>query len=378
MLVRKVDTRDKDDVGRFIRFPFDLYRFCTQWVPPLVSGVRADLDRRRHPFYRHSKADFFLAESEGQTLGRVAVMYNRNFNAYQRSNVAFFGYFEAVQDREVARALFQAALGWARARGASEIAGPKGLIGSDGGGVLVDGFGHRPVVGTSYNFPYYEALLRDVGLVKDRDFLSARVDHRHRLPQQFYQAAERVRERRGLQVLSFRSRREMLPWVQRAVEAHGRAFSHNYTYYPPTPEEATRIVDTVLRIADPRLIKLVLKGDEIVGVVLGLPDVAAGLQRARGRLWPLGWFHILREKRRTSHALLPALGFLPGYQGLGGNALLYAELARTLASSHYRSVEFMQVDEENFKSIREIRIMGSDSAGDVEWYKTHRLYRRAV
>lgn len=372
MQVRKLDTEDKGDVGRFIQFPFDLYRFCAQWVPPLVSGAQADLDRRSHPFYRHSKADFFLAESEGQTLGRIAVMYNRNFNAYQRRNVVFFGYFEAVQDAQVARALFDAALSWARARGAAAMIGPKGLIGSDGGGVLVEGFEHRPVVSTSYNFPYYDALLREVGLEKDRDFFSARVACGQDLPERFYQAADRVRQRRGLRVQSFHSRREMRPWVPRAVDAHSRAFSRNYTYYPPTPDEVALIVNTLFRIADPRLIKLVLKGEEIVGVVLGLPDVAAGLQRARGQLWPLGWFHILREQRRTPRALLPALGFLPDYQGLGGNALLYTELAKMLLRSHYRSVELVQVDERNMSSLREISILGTD------FYKTHRQYRRAV
>lgn len=372
MHVRKLDTEDKGDISRFIQFPFDLYRFCTQWVPPLVSGIRADLDRRHHPFYRHSQADFFLAESEGQTLGRVAVMYNRNFNAYQRSNVAFFGYFEAVQDVQVAHALFDAALSWARAQGAAEIIGPKGLIGSDGGGILVKGFEHRAVAGAGYNLPYYDALLREVGFVKDRDFFSARLDCSQDLPGRFYQAADRIRERRGLRIQSFRSRQQMRAWVPRAVEAHGRAFSRNYSYYPPTPGEVALIANTLFRIADPRLIKLVLKGDEIAGVALGLPDVAAGLQRARGRLWPLGWFHIWSEQRHTPRALLPALGVLPDYQGLGGSALLYTELARTLTSSHYRHVEFVQVDEKNLKSIREIQMLNAD------WHKTHRQYRRAV
>ncbi len=372
MRVRKLDTENREDIRRFIQFPFKLYRFCAKWVPPLLSGLRADLDRRRHPFYRHSTADFFLAESEGQTLGRVAVMYNHNYNAYQHSNSAFFGYFEVVQDVQVACALFAAALDWARAQGATSIVGPKGLIGSDGGGVLVDGFEHRPVAGSSYNFPYYDTLLKEAGFEKDRDFLSARVDRNQNVPERFYETAERVRKRRGLQVLSFRSRREIYPWVRRAIEAHGRAFSRNYTYYPPTPEEATWVVNALWRIADPRLIKLVLKGDEIVGLVLGLPDVAAGLQRAGGRLWPLGWFHILHERQRTETALLPALGFLPTYQGLGGNAVLYTELAKTLLSSHYRYAEFVQVDERNWSSIREISIF------DTHWYKTHRLYRQAV
>jgi hypothetical protein len=132
------------------------------------------------------------------------------------------------------------------------------------------------------------------------------------------------------------------------------------------------IVNTIFMVADPRLIKLVTKGDEIIGVVLGLPDLAIALQKARGRLWPWGWYHLLKEQRRAKRALLPALGLLPAYQGLGGNALLYTELAKTIASSSYQSVEFVSVDEDNYKSLREINTL------DVNWYKTLRLYRKAL
>lgn len=372
MQVRKIDAENKRDVCRFVEFPFLLYRFCAQWVPPLVSSIKTDMDRRKHPFYRHSSADFFLAESDGQTVGRIAVMYNRNYNDYQKDNIAFFGYFESVQDTNVAQALFEAAQEWARAQGASEIVGPKGLIGSDGGGILVEGFEYRPVMGTSYNLPYYDELIKAAGFEKDRDFYSARFDSKLDLPKRFYQVAERVREQRGLRIVNFRSRRELRPWITPAVKAHGRAFSRNYTYYPPTQEEITSIINSFYLIADPRLIKLVTKDGEIIGVVLGLPDLAAALQRARGRLFPFGWFYILAEQRRAKRALLPALGLLPAYQGLGGNALLYTELAKTLAESSYRSVEFVSIDEKNAKSLREI------NAFNVNWYKTLRLYRKAV
>jgi hypothetical protein len=370
--VRKLRTENQRDVKQFAMFPFDLYRFCSQWVPPLISAVKENLNRSKHPFYRHSKADFFVVESEGQVLGRIAVGYNRNFNKYQRSNLAFFGFFEAVEDREVAQTLFDAAFAWARARGADGIAGPRGLIGSDGGGVLVEGFEHRPAMGVSYNLPYYDALIKGVGFDKDRDFFSAYLSRGIDLPERYYGGAERVRQRRGIWVKNFTSKRELRNWVAPAVKAHGTAFSKNYTYYPPTPEEIQAIIGTLFSVADPRLIKLVMKGDQIIGVVLALPDVSAGLQKARGRLWPLGWFHIWRERQRTKWINLPALGMLPSYQGLGGNAVLYAELAQTLTETDYNHAEFVQVDEHNFKSRRELGTL------ELTWHKTHRSYQRAL
>lgn len=372
MQVRKLDTENVSDVRQFVSFPFELYRFCSQWVPPLVSGVKMELNRRKHPFYSHSKADFFVAESDGQTLGRIGVMYNRNHNIYHRTNVASFGFFEAVEDQEVARALFEAALAWGRARGADSIIGPKGLIGSDGGGVLVEGFEHRPALGTTYNLPYYDAFVKDAGFEKERDFLSAYIGRGQDLPERFYTAADKIKARRGIWVKNFRSKRELRDWVPHAVQVHGEAFSQNHTYYPPTPQEVSLLVETAFSIADPRLIKLVMKDEQIIGVVLGLPDVSAGLQRAKGRLWPFGWFHIWRERRRTKWLDFPALGLLPDYQGLGGNAVLYVELAKTLLSSQYDYAEFIQVDEHNFKSLREIAVL------DVTWHKTHRCYQRKL
>jgi GNAT superfamily N-acetyltransferase len=360
------------DVERFVSFPFELYRFCSQWVPPLVSGVKTDLNRRKHPFYTHSKADYFVAESDGQVLGRIGALYNRNYNAYHQTNVAFFGFLEFVEDRQVAHALFDAAFAWGRARGADSIMGPKGLIGSDGGGILVEGFEHRPALGTTYNLPYYDAFIKDAGFDKERDFYSAYIGRGIDLPERFYLAADKIKARRGIWIKNFRSKRELRRWAPRAIEAHGKAFSQNHTYYPPTPEEVDLLIETVFTIADPRLIKLVMKGEQIIGVVLGLPDVTAGLQKSHGHLWPFGWLHILRERRRTKRTNFPALGLLPDYQGLGGNAVLYAELAQTLLSSGYNYAEFVQVDEHNFKSLREINAL------EVIWNKTHRSYQRTL
>jgi hypothetical protein len=214
--------------------------------------------------------------------------------------------------------------------------------------------------------------MQDSGLEKDRDLLSVQVDRGPDLPERFFEAAERIKARRGLWVKNFRSKRELRQWVPQVIKAHGEAFSKNYTYYPPTPDEAALVADLALRIADPRFVKLVMKGEQVAGVVLGLPDLTAGLQRAKGRLWPLGWLHLLAERSRTRWVDFPALGLLPKYQGMGANVILYTELATTLKPSHFDHAELVQVDEHNFRSLREIENL------NAIWHKKHRLYRRAL
>lgn len=372
MRTRKVNPDRREEVQRFVEFPFQLYRDCPQWVPPLVSDTKELFSQDRHPFYEHSMADFFIVESQGQTLGRIAVMENRNFNIYHNTRAAFFGYFEAVDDFEAAQALFEAALDWAGRRGLEEMIGPRGLIGIDGS-VLVEGFEYRPALSVTYNYPYYNRLITGAGFSKDTDLFSGFGNAAlQEMPERVRSIAERMKARRGFWVKTFYSKAELKRWIPRILAVHRQSFSHLHSYYPPTDAEVEKVINTLLTIADPRLIKLVMKDDDIAGFVLAYHDISAGLQKAKGRLWPLGWFHILRDRRTTQRVNINALGLLPAYQGLGANAVLYLELYETLLAFNFTEMEVIQVDEQNFQSRSDIENLG------LKWHKRHRLYRRII
>lgn len=369
MNVHLVDTGRPQEVIKFVDLPFRLYQGCPKWVPPLLSASQGMLNRRKHPFYRHSTAAFFLAESDGQVVGRIGVFHNRNYNRYRGTRVAFFGLYESRNDIHVARALFSAACDWAHDQGLEEMVGPRGLIGSDGGGVLVDGFDYRPAMGIPYNLTYYDSLIRDCGFAKDTDYLSGYLPGNYRLPEQYHRVVERVKGRSGFWIKTFASKHEMRRWIPSFAAAHHKAFSQTHTYYPPTDEELDLIADTLLMVAHPRLVKLVMKGDEIVGFLLGIPDVSEALQKARGRLWPTGWYHLILGRRRTRWVNINGLGMLPEYRGLGGTALLYIELAKSIHEFGFQHVDLVQMEEGNLKSMAEL-----DGLGDVHWYKRHRSY----
>src|SRR3990170_5132987 len=133
MHLRKLDTDRAQDVRRWVEFPFNLYRDCPQWVPPLVGEARKVLDRLGHPFYQHSTADFYIIESGGEVLGRIAAMDNHSYNTFRAAKTAFFGFFDVVEDPDVAEELLAAVCEWARGRGLDTLVGPRGLIGTDGG-----------------------------------------------------------------------------------------------------------------------------------------------------------------------------------------------------------------------------------------------------
>jgi hypothetical protein len=372
MQVRKLDTTQARDVRQFISFPFELYQRCPQWVPPILPEIKLVLNRRKHPFYRHSEADFFVAESQGQTLGRIVVMDNRNYNAHHGLKRGFFYLFEAVEDAEAARALFDAACDWARQRRLDQLVGPKGFLQGDGLGMLVDGFDHRPAMGIPYNYAYYAALVEASGFEKETDYFSGYLPGDHELPQRFYDIAEKVKAQRGFWIKSFTSEKELRPWIHRVGKVYNDTFTQNWEYCPLTEAEMDVVADRLLAISNPRLLKLVMKGDEIAGFVFAFPDISAAIQKTKGRLWPLGWIHLLREFKRTNWANLNGLGLLEQHRGVGANAMLYTELAKSVREFGFEHCDVVQVEEGNAKSLAEMAALG------VRWYKQHRIYRRVL
>lgn len=372
MQVRKIDTSRRGDVHQFVQFPFELYRDYPQWVPPIVSDMKLALNRHKYPFYSHSHADFFVAEEGGRTIGRIAAIDNQPYNEYHRSNTAFFYFFEVIEELDVARALFDVAFDWARDRDLNTAVGPRGLLRGDGHGLLVDGFEHRPAMGVPYNPPYYAAFLEAIGFEKEIDFLSAHLGGDFDLPQRFYDIADRVKERRGFWVQSFTSKRELRRWVPEVQRVNNEAFSDVWGYYPIDRAEANAVADRFLAAADPRLIKLVMKGEKMVGFIIGYPDISAGIQRANGRLWPFGWLHLLVEMRRTKWINFNGAGILPQHQGAGASAVLYTELARTALDFGFEDADLVQVAENNVESMGEVNGIGG------EWYKRHRIYRHTL
>lgn len=373
MHIHRLDPSDRRDVRRYIEFPFRLYRKSTLWVPPFVDEVRAQLDPNRHPFYEHSQAGFFLAVEGDEVVGRIAVLDNARYNRYKEERTAFFYHFDVVDDRAVSRALFDAAFDWARGRGLDLMWGPKGFMAADGQGMLVEGFEHRPALGIAYNYPYYGELMEDAGFEKQLDFLSCYLDRQMSVPDRYLRVAEKVRQRGGFRTVHFRTKAELRAAIPRVAAAYNDAFVEVQGYVPITDAEAQAIGDRILSIADPALIALLLKEDDVVGFVLAYPDLSAAIQRCRGRVWPTGWVHLKREFKRTRWINLNGGAILAPYRGLGGNALLYAELFHTLTRrDQYQYADLVQVQETNTRMVQELRAL------EVKPYKKHRIYRRPL
>ncbi len=369
MRLIKVDPENKTEVNKFINLPLKIYQDHPFWVPVLKSEMLRIFNKKKHPFYKHSNADFFLVESEKEVLGRVAVLQNKIFNAYHNSKIAFFYYFDAIDDDQVINLLFKSAANWARKENLSSLMGPKGFVRSNGVGLLADGFEFLPAMGITYNFPYYISQLEHFGFAKETDFLSGYMDYSHQLPDRIHEAAEKVKKRGNFWIKEFSNGAEIRKWIHVVEEVHTMAFASNPNYIPSTSEEFRIMADTMIQITKPGLIKLIMKNDQVAGFIIAYPNINRAIQQTKGQLWPLGWLRILAEKNRTTLCDLNGLGLLPEYQGAGANLLLYNELEKTLRQNQFNRVELVQVDERNYKSKSDMENMG------VIWHKKHRLFQ---
>ncbi len=372
MDIKIIDTAQRSDVKKFVNFPFSLYAGCQAWSPPLVSSIKLAMNRRKHPFYNHSDAAFIIAERDGEVVGRVAVMNNRRYNEYNHSQAAFFYYFDAVDDAAVAQALFDKAGDWATAQGLTFILGPKGMLRADAPGILVEGFAYVAALGMPYNYAYYPGLMTAAGFDKEIDYLSGYMAGGHHLPDRVVRIVEKIKKRSGFWVKSFSSKRELRKWIPAIQRVNNEAFTDVWGYYPIDDAEVQMIGKQLLAVADPSLLKIVMKGDDIAGFAFIFPDVTETLQAIKGRMWPFGWVRLLHALKKTQRLSGNGVGLLPEYQGLGATALLYTEFENTMHQRNATWCEVAQAMETNIKSLGDMNAVG------VTWHKRHRVYRRGL
>ncbi len=339
------------------------------WVPPMRTDEMAAL-HHSHPFYRHSDAAFFIAEDHGQTTGRIGVMNHRPSNSFRSADIAFFGFFESIDDQATSDALFAAAASWASDQGLTSLVGPKGLLPSDGHGVLVDGFDITPALEVGYHHRYYDRLIQGSGLTPATDYVSGQLSVSHEVPDQVLAMADSAAADGGYELKTFDSKRDLKPWILRFGRMYNETMSGNWEYTPVDDVEIEAMADRLLPIADPRLMVLLMQGDDIVGYLLLLPDVSETIRQIGGRLLPFGWAHLLRAVKRTRKVNILAMGLVPEHRGAGANLVLYAAMARGAHNYDIDTAEVVQVEEGNVAMMRNLESLR------VPWTKRHRMYRR--
>jgi N-acetylglutamate synthase-like GNAT family acetyltransferase len=370
LVTREIDPTDRAELDRFIELPFRLYRGCPCWTPPLRVEMRDRMNPRKNKFFEHSSAAFIVAEKTGNVVGRIAVLKHRFYNEVHQNDTAFFYWFEAENEQAIADALFAAAETWARSRGLRRLLGPIGFIQPDPPGILVQGFEHEGTVDVPWHFPYLESLVTGAGFAQHRDYLSGYLGRDVPLPPALAKTGtERLRE------LGYRSellggRRAIKSWADQFYHTYLTAFEAVPDFYAMSRRDFQDLMDRLSLVIDVKRTQGISDGDNLVGFILCFRDITPGLRRARGRLFPFGWWHLLLSRLRSRQCNIIALGVLPAYQKSGANLAMLAEFLRTVRQGNDERTEIVQIVEGNLNTHGDMTRLGA------KWDKVHRVYRR--
>ena len=371
--IRKVNTENKKEVREFVQFHYDLYKDCPQWVPPFRNDIETMLNKKKHPFYEHSDADFFTAWKDGKIVGRTAVLNNTAYNKYHNQSSGDIFLFDSIDDQEVANALFDAAAEWSRSKGLNKLKGPKGFSLFDGYGVLVEGFEQRQSMNFScYNYPYYQKLYETYGFYRINEYTSmqAKVSE-FDFPEKVYKVADIVKKRGKLKIMTYKNKAEIRKDAKRICEMYFDSFKNNWEYFPLTQKEFDFFVDNVLTFVVPGLLRFITnEEDEIVGFLVNFPDISAAMQRHNGSLTnPALLVDMVLELKKTHYCAMNGLGLLEKYHKSGGNALLYCSMMDIMKQNpQYEYVEAVQMADTAHEVQREMATLG------LKPIKRHRVY----
>lgn len=373
--IEKIDTKNKKLVNEFVKFLYTLYKGTPQFCPPFIGDIKLMLNKEKHPFYENSSADFFIARDEsGKMVGRIAAMENKPFNDYHKTKKCQFYLFDCVDDQEVANKLFDAVFAWAKERGLDEVVGPKGFAAFDGYGILVEGFEHHQMMTMmNYNFPYYAKLVENIGFEKEVDFVSCYLAKENFVLSEKVRKVSEIAQKRGsFKVVNYKNKKELMKSATAIGEAYNNTFVNNWEYYPLSKGEIKLLLDNLLVVADPKLVKIITHEERIVGFLLAFPDITSALQRHGGKITPLSIIDMMRSMKTTKWVAVNGAGILPEFHGLGGNAILYTEMEKAINDFGFEHIEMTQVAESAQQMRKDLINLGGQP------YKNHRVFHKKI
>ncbi|MGP8214528.1 MAG: GNAT family N-acetyltransferase [Bacteroidia bacterium] len=361
-------VKTANDLKEFIDFPHDLFKGDKNYVPELFIAQR-DLLKGTHPFFKHSKTAYFIARKDGKIVGRIAAIKNGNHIEYTGRKEGFFGFFDVINDYEVAKKLLDAATDWVKKEGLNAIVGPTNFSTNETCGLLIDGFDCPPAVMLTYNKPYYAGLLEKYGFGKKMDMYAYRliVNEIPNKPETTNSLEERLKKRgitiRRLEMKKFKDE------VKKVKEIYNSAWDKNWGFVPMTDAEFDIMAKDMKMILDPDFALLAEQDGMPIGFSLTIPDINFILQKIpRGRLLPFGLFKLLYYKSKAKNCRVITLGVLEKYRRMGIDACFYSISVETAKSKGFVTADASWILENNIPMNRALVNLN----GKV--YKTYRMY----
>lgn len=375
----KVDVRrvtDQRNLDDFVRLPRLMYRGVPQYVPDLDSEI-ADLFRKEsNPGLEFSSLQPFVAYRNDVPVGRIAGIVNRKANERWQQRVVRFGLIEFIDDLEVSSALLKAVEQWGKSMEMDTIQGPMGITDFDKEGMLVEDFQLAGTMNTIWNPDYYPRHMEALGFQKEVDWVQIRIQIPRDVPVRYSRTAQYVREQMGLRVVKLtRSEAYKQGYGQRIFKLLNEAYAPIFGFSSMSDQQVDYFLDKYLKLLDLKLLPVVLnEHDELVGAAITLGSMTEAFQKADGRLWPTGWYHLLKalKWKRADHAEMLLVAVRPDYQGMGVNALFFDDLIPIYNEYGFKWAETGPQLEDNVRELSQWKPL------KPEYVKRRRCYTKRI
>ena len=335
---------NSSDLELFIKFPMRLYKGNPYYVPPLINEEKSIWVKEENPALQYSEAAQFLAYKGENIVGRIAVMINHKEEKELGIRKVRFGWLDFIDDIEVSKSLINTAIEYAKSKGISKIEGPMGFTNLDKAGMLTKGFDKLATMIGIYNFDYYPKHMEQLGLVKEKEWVEFEINFPDTLPDKVEKFSNLIAEKYELELVKFKSKKDILPLVEPMFKLLDDTYKHLSTYTPITQEQIKHYKEKYFKFIDKDYIVCIKdKYGSLISFAITMPSYSKALQKAKGKLFPFGWWHLLNAGKKNDRANFYLIGIHPQYQKRGVTAIIFKEIYETFKK---KGVKFLETNPE--------------------------------
>jgi GNAT superfamily N-acetyltransferase len=347
--IETVDT--KKQLKEFVWFGINLYKDCAFAAPPLFFDDFSVLDKNSNPSARMMETKYFIARQNNKIVGRIAAIINPIANKHFNKSHARFGWFECINEVTVAKALFESAESWARSKGMTHIQGPLGFTDFDQEGMVVEGFDQLATLVGKYNYPYLPELVEQCGYVKDTDWNEFQIALPEKLPENYYRSAAIVQEKFKVKPVTEKRKRVLVKqYGYKLFGLLNTCYRELYNFSALSDEQIAFYIKTYFSFFQTELLSIVVdEQDEVVALGITMPSLSLALQKAKGRLFPTGWWHLLKALRKNDKVDMYLIAVHPNYQNKGLTSIVFTELFDVFRKRGFKVAETNAELEDNNK-----------------------------
>jgi hypothetical protein len=372
MDIRIVEVITRKQLRTFIHLPAILHSNMPNWMPTIYFDDKNFFNPKKNHQFDACDTVMAIAFQGEKPVGRIMGIIHNKYNEIRNENNARFGYFDCIDDQNVAHVLLEFMQNWVKQKGKTLLVGPYGFSDKDIQGLLIEGFDHMPLIDSACNPPYIVKLLENEGFTKEIDCMTYKFPVSIELPELYYRIVQRSNYSNNIQLVEFESRKQLKPYIIPVLQLVNKTYDHLYGFVPMTDTEIQELAARYLPIIDPRFVKVIEKEGEVIAFIVAIPNLSNGIIKSKGYLFPFGIFQILIASKKTKQLDLMLGAIRRDYQGSGLEVVMGIRLIESARKANFKEMETHLILENNEKMRSEFERL------KVPIYKRFRVFRKEL